>query len=195
MSIAIPCGIVIFPTSIGWCGLTWTPLGIDQLWLAAVDRAEVERRLGHRPPPGLGADGPHSAIQALVSRITAHWEGRLDRLDDVAVDLSGCSPFARKVYETARQVGPGMVVTYGELAIRSGFPGAARAVGRAMAVNPVPLLVPCHRVVGAGGRLVGFSGPGGISLKARLLAIEGVRLGRVGSITGERAEPPVKGGR
>jgi len=89
------------------------------------------------------------------------------------VDLTGCSDFSRGVYGSLRRVEPGQVVTYGELAQRAGRPGAARAIGRIMGANPVPLIVPCHRCVGADGALTGFSGHGGIELKARLLHFEG----------------------
>ena len=93
-------------------------------------------------------------------------------LDAVPVDLSACTPFVRRVYEECRGVPPGETITYGELARRAGKPGAARAVGRAMATNPFAPFVPCHRVVSADGDLTGFSGPGGIGEKRRLLEME-----------------------
>jgi methylated-DNA-[protein]-cysteine S-methyltransferase len=94
------------------------------------------------------------------------------------VDLTGVPPFEQRVYALLREVGPGATITYGELAERAGSPGAARAVGAAMGRNPVPVIIPCHRVLAGGGRSGGFSAPGGVSTKFRLLEIE--RASRTG---------------
>jgi len=99
-------------------------------------------------------------------------DGDASALSGVPLDLGGLPPFASKVYRELRRVPPGGTLTYGELARRAGSPGAARAVGRAMATNPLAPFVPCHRVVGSDGGLRGFSAPGGVALKARLLATE-----------------------
>ncbi|MBI4575313.1 MAG: MGMT family protein, partial [Planctomycetes bacterium] len=94
----------------------------------------------------------------------------------VKLDLSGSSDFARRVYRAALRIRPGETISYGELASRIGRPGAARAVGRALAANPVAPVVPCHRIVAANGALTGYSGPGGLRAKARLLAREELDL-------------------
>jgi methylated-DNA-[protein]-cysteine S-methyltransferase len=99
-------------------------------------------------------------------------EGEATATAGVPVALDGVPPFAARIYEELRRVPSGSTLTYGELAARAGSPRAARAVGRAMATNPLAPFVPCHRVVGAGGALTGFSAPGGTALKARLLAGE-----------------------
>jgi methylated-DNA-[protein]-cysteine S-methyltransferase len=99
-------------------------------------------------------------------------DGDASALGSVPLDLAGLPPFASKVYRELRRVPPGRTLTYGELARRAGSPGAARAVGRAMATNPLAPFVPCHRVVGSDGGLRGFSSPGGIPQKARMLATE-----------------------
>ncbi|HZP27547.1 MAG TPA: MGMT family protein, partial [Acidimicrobiia bacterium] len=91
-------------------------------------------------------------------------------------DMHGIPRFHQRVYEAARAVPVGTTVTYGELAARVGSPASARAVGQAMAANPFPIVVPCHRVLSAGGRLGGFSATGGLATKRRMLAIEGVVL-------------------
>jgi methylated-DNA-[protein]-cysteine S-methyltransferase len=108
--------------------------------------------------------------------MTALLQGESDDLRDVEVDLSGLAPFQRQVYEFVRTIPPGHAMTYGQVAEAVGAPGGAQAVGRAMGHNPVPIVVPCHRVVAAGGRLGGFSAPGGAQTKRRMLTIESTDL-------------------
>jgi O-6-methylguanine DNA methyltransferase len=108
----------------------------------------------------------------------AHLAGRLDPLLHVAFDDEGLPAFHRRVYEALRRVRPGETVGYGELAALAGSPAAARAVGQAVGKNPVPIVVPCHRVLAAGGKPGGFSAHGGVDTKRKMLAIEGVTLGR-----------------
>jgi methylated-DNA-[protein]-cysteine S-methyltransferase len=115
-------------------------------------------------------------VASLLERLQRHWAGEPQRYDDVQVDVSGVPAFHRAVYAAARGLGVGQTCTYGELAARLGVPGAARAVGQALARNPLPLVVPCHRVLAAGGRPGGFSAPGGLATKVRLLGAEGVVL-------------------
>ncbi|MBN8510842.1 MAG: MGMT family protein, partial [Burkholderiales bacterium] len=109
--------------------------------------------------------------------IRALFEGRGDDLRDVGLDLDGIAPFEQRVYAAARTIGPGRTTTYGELAARLGDPTLARAVGQALARNRFAPVVPCHRVLAAGGRAGGFSAPGGLATKLRLLQIERARLG------------------
>jgi methylated-DNA-[protein]-cysteine S-methyltransferase len=116
---------------------------------------------------------PPADVQAAIARITAHLAGELDDLRDVALDLDDVSEWRRDVYEVLRGVDPGATITYGEIAQRLGNPHAAREVGQAMGSNPVPIIVPCHRVLAADNRMGGFSAPGGIATKLKLLAIEG----------------------
>jgi methylated-DNA-[protein]-cysteine S-methyltransferase len=119
----------------------------------------------------------------VIRRLRAHLGGRPDSLDDVPIDPVDATPFRRRVWTAARRVGPGRTTTYGAIAAELGLPGAARAVGGALGRNPVPLIVPCHRVLGASGG-GGFSGPGGLRTKRRLLAIEGAaRSAEAGAAT------------
>ncbi|MEZ6184268.1 MAG: methylated-DNA--[protein]-cysteine S-methyltransferase [Planctomycetota bacterium] len=148
-----------FLTALGVVKLAWTPKGLLSLRWGE----------GHVPP---GDEAP-AWVGDLARRVRAHLAGEaLDAFLDVAVDDSDWTPFDRKVFGALRQVGPGQRVTYGELARRAGSPGAARAVGGTLGRNPVPLIVPCHRVVRSDGTLGGFSAAGGPPTKARLLELE-----------------------
>ncbi len=117
-------------------------------------------------------DDPPALVRRLAERIQAYSSGSADDFRDVPLDLSHLTEFQRRVVAQCRRIRPGQTMTYGELAAKAGFPGAARAVGSTMARNRFPIVVPCHRVVGAAGSLGGFSAPSGISLKQRLLALE-----------------------
>jgi methylated-DNA-[protein]-cysteine S-methyltransferase len=119
-----------------------------------------------------GAHFDRDLLPDLRRSIAKYFEGR-EVTFEVPVLLSSCSPFFARVYQACRQVGYGQLITYGELARRAGKPRAARAVGAAMARNPLPLIVPCHRVVAANCRLGGFSAFGGLDLKRRMLELEG----------------------
>jgi methylated-DNA-[protein]-cysteine S-methyltransferase len=112
-------------------------------------------------------------VRDAIDAMTALLRGEAVDLRDVPLDLGAVPDFARRVYAVAQAIPPGSTRTYGEVAAQVGEPGAARAVGRAMGQNPVPIVVPCHRVVAAGGALGGFSARGGASTKRRMLAIEG----------------------
>ncbi|MGQ9576534.1 MAG: methylated-DNA--[protein]-cysteine S-methyltransferase [Thermoguttaceae bacterium] len=108
----------------------------------------------------------------LIRRLRAYASGKPVQFDDVAIDPGPLTPFQRRVIACCRAIPWGTTLTYGQLAAKAGFPGAARAVGNCMAANRLPLIVPCHRVVGADGRLRGYSGPGGQGMKRRLLQLE-----------------------
>ena len=130
----------------------------------------AKRRGGAReamPPPDV-----QQAIAAMVSLLA----GEPADLSFVALDMEGVPDFHRRVYEVARTIPPGATLSYGEIAARLGDPGSARAVGQALGRNPFPIVVPCHRVLAAGGRTGGFSARGGTKTKLTLLAIEGAQL-------------------
>ena len=116
--------------------------------------------------------GPAAEVQEAIDRIVDLLRGEASDLSTVALDMDGVPEFNRRVYEVARTIPAGERLTYGEVADRLGDRGAARDVGRALAQNPFALIVPCHRVLAAGGGLGGFSAPGGITTKRRLLMIE-----------------------
>jgi O-6-methylguanine DNA methyltransferase len=163
----------VFATAIGPVGLAWTRRGVCRLEVGHSDAAGTMAAL-EAACPGLAVVRKLPAeIAATRDRIKGLLRGKNDDLRDIPVDLSGCSDFSRQVLRALRKVKPGTVVTYGELAAKAGRPQAARAVGRIMGANPVPLIVPCHRCLGADGSLAGFSAAGGTALKARILFIEG----------------------
>jgi O-6-methylguanine DNA methyltransferase len=163
----------VFATARGPVGLAWTPRGLRRLEFGHADAATTADALAARCPDLPDVARPPAPVAALAARVRAALRGRADDFRDIPVDDRDAPPFARAVWRRLRRVAPGQVITYGELARACGRPGAARAVGRIMGANPVPLVVPCHRCVGADGSLTGFSSEGGLTLKARLLHDEG----------------------
>jgi methylated-DNA-[protein]-cysteine S-methyltransferase len=138
----------------------------------AATRARLQQRF-----PGAREAAPPPAMRRAQIEIAALLRGAPSDLGALALDMDGLPPFHRRVYESARTIAPGATLSYGELAARLGSPGAARAVGQALGRNPFAIVVPCHRVLAAGGKVGGFSANGGVTTKLRLLAIEGVREG------------------
>ncbi|HEY8040537.1 MAG TPA: methylated-DNA--[protein]-cysteine S-methyltransferase [Polyangiaceae bacterium] len=165
----------LFDTAIGRCGLVWTERGIATVQLPGADDAATRARMLARFPGAREARLRGDAKRA-ADAMTAHLGGTLDALEAIELDLEGIPAFHRRVYEALRLVPPGQVVGYGELAARVGSPGGARAVGQAVGKNPFPIVVPCQRVLAAGGRPGGFSAHGGLETKRKMLAIEGVVL-------------------
>lgn len=166
-------GHCLFDTALGTCAIAWSSRGVVAFALPDPSPAATVRRIAEAT--GTEYLDPPREIARVITRVQSHLGGELDDFSDVRLDLSGVAPFSRDVYRATRQVAPGRVVTYSELAKTIEKPRAARAVGRALAKNPIALLVPCHRVVSRSGRLGGFSAPGGIDTKRRLLAIESSR--------------------
>jgi O-6-methylguanine DNA methyltransferase len=117
-------------------------------------------------------EGDSDPPELLISRLRAYCDGQSDDFLDVPLDLNDLTDFQRRVSLACRQIPWGQTCTYGELASRIGSPGAARAVGSVMARNRLPIVIPCHRVLGAGRRLGGYSAPGGLDTKRRLLSLE-----------------------
>jgi O-6-methylguanine DNA methyltransferase len=171
-------GYALFDTSIGRCGIAWSERGIVALQLPEQRESETRARLARRFPEARETAPPlPEALQRAVDRITALLDGDAgDDLGSIALDFDGVPPFHRRVYEVVRTIPPGASLSYGEVAALMGSPGAARAVGQALGRNPFAVVVPCHRVLAAGGRVGGFSARGGIGTKLRMLAIEGVTV-------------------
>jgi methylated-DNA-[protein]-cysteine S-methyltransferase len=163
-----------FNTAIGPCGLLWNEMAIERLQLPERTLAESRRRLTDQIKPCQEvelASAPSWVQDAALRLQKLLLKGQVD-LSSIPIDVSRMPPFFRQVYEAARKIPPGQTSTYGALAQAVGSPGAARAVGQAMGRNPLPLIIPCHRVLAAGGKAGGFSAFGGLVTKQHLLAIE-----------------------
>lgn len=166
----------IFETALGFAAVAWGPQGVTSLRLPERNAGAAERALLRRLPNAARATPP-AMIAALIAAAQRYFAGAQTDFSDVEIDLGLQEPFFARVYERVRKLGWGETTTYGAIARELGAgPEAARDVGQAMARNPVPLIVPCHRVLAAGGKIGGFSAPGGSHSKAAMLELEGVRL-------------------
>lgn len=171
----------LFDTTLGTCGVVWTARGIIGVHLPETTAAATRKQLQLRFPQAL-ENKPRADIKKVIKDIVLLLQGKSIDLSNAPLDMNGVPAFHQRVYTMARQIPAGDTLSYGELAARVGSPGAARAVGQAMGRNPFPILVPCHRVLAAGGKLGGFSANGGVNTKQRMLRIEGV------PITGNRMQ-------
>jgi methylated-DNA-[protein]-cysteine S-methyltransferase len=168
---------MVFETALGFVGIAWSGKGLTRLCLFQRDRAGVERRLERLGTPARDGHDAPAWVTALVGDIRAYADGEEIDFAGVPVDLSGIDDFRLAIYDAARRLAFGETTTYGELAKRAGHAGLPRETGQALGANPVPLVIPCHRILAAGGKIGGFSAPGGATTKERMLALEGVRVG------------------
>lgn len=169
-------GYTVFETVAGFAAVGWNAKGINSFRLPADTAREVERSLLRRLPDAKAAEPP-APVQAVIDDARRYFAGERVDFAHVSVDLGAQEPFFERVYAAVRGLGWGETATYGAIAkaLEAG-PEFARDVGQAMASNPVPLIIPCHRVTAANGKIGGFSAPGGSLSKARMLAIEGVEV-------------------
>jgi len=165
---------MIFDTQIGPCGIAWGDRGVIAVQLPEGDKARTLARLLRRCPRAREA-APPAAVQDAIEGIISLLRGEARDLSAVALDMDGLPPFDRRVYDVARTIPPGATLSYGEVSARLGARDLAREVGQALGRNPIPIIVPCHRVLAAGGKAGGFSANGGITTKLRLLTIERAR--------------------
>jgi methylated-DNA-[protein]-cysteine S-methyltransferase len=167
---------LIFETASGFCGIAWNNLGITRFQLPTKSAEAAERMLLRRVP-GAKPGAPMPEVVEAVAAVKRYFEGEKTDFSDFKLDLDDQDAFFKQIYAAARQVGWGHTTTYGTLAKELGAgPEIARDVGQAMAKNPVPLIIPCHRVLAAGGKAGGFSAPGGSAAKLRMLELEGVHV-------------------
>ena len=167
-------GYALFDTSIGRCALLWRGGLVVGAALPEASDEAMRRSLAHRFPGAAEADPPPEGGAAITAVIRL-LEGESEDLSAVAVDLSALPEFEQRVLEETRRIPCGETRTYGEIAARLGTAGAARAVGGALGRNPIPIVIPCHRVLAASGRSGGFSAPGGVTTKMKMLQIERAR--------------------
>jgi methylated-DNA-[protein]-cysteine S-methyltransferase len=154
---------ITFPTAIGICGLSWNEKGLTSFTFPNESNAGVKS--SSTTPPW---------IKKLITQVKAHLKGDMQDFSNVPVDFGDSSDLRRAVYKAIQKIPAGKVLSYKELAVKIGKPNASRAVGTALGKNPIPLIVPCHRIITSSGKLGGFSASGGIAVKIDLLQREGV---------------------
>ena len=161
----LPATMLTFETALGRCAIRWTDAGISSVLLPT---------RGGRPGPSFDKDLDVPAfVEHAIEGMVAVMGGTARDLRDVPLDERGIDDFRRAVYRATREIPAGATRSYGEVARAIGRPDGARDVGSALARNPLPIIVPCHRVVAANGALTGFSAPGGLDTKRRMLELEG----------------------
>ena len=167
-------GFALFDTAVGRCAIAWGRNGIVGLNLPERDDRALRARIRTRYPEAQEVAAPRE-ITLVVEAVQRLLTGQEHDLSTVALDMSAVPDFDRRVYAATRAIRPGQTLTYGDIATRLGDPDLSRAVGQALGRNPFAIIVPCHRVLAAGGKPGGFSAIGGVETKRRLLEIEGAR--------------------
>lgn len=172
-----PLAAYLFPTELGWTALIWQGNQLRRLTIGHPSAAAAAAAL-HNAADSLACE-PNELpawVRDLTERLQSYAAGIEEDFADIPLDLSHLSEFQTRVVRACRKIRRGRVRSYGELATAAGSPGAARAVGSVMAKNRFPIIIPCHRVVGANQSLGGFSAPTGLNLKQRMLTLEGAQL-------------------
>ena len=165
-------GFTLFDTPIGTCSLVWRDDKVVGLRLPEASPSATRARIKRRWAGAEEQTAP-PAMQAVIDRVLALLGGRRVDLSDVPLDFGDAPQFHQRAYAVARSVPAGQTITYGEIARRLGMPHESREVGQAMGKNPIAIIMPCHRVLGADGKMGGFSATGGVAIKRRILEIEG----------------------
>lgn len=163
----------VFKTALGTCAAARTAKGLCQFVLPLAGPEAARAAILQRRP---NARRSLRSMQDLVASVRRYFNGWRTAFDTFPLDLSAATDFHRRVWTIVRRIPCGQVRTYHWVGMEIGRPHALRAIGNALAANPLPLIVPCHRVVKADGSLGGFSAPGGPDRKAKLLELERVRL-------------------
>ncbi len=165
----MPTIAYVFHTRLGWMGVVAAGTTVRQLTFGHSTQAAARAALA----PGLVIGAMCGGADARIPRrLQAYAKGTPDDFLDLRVDPGPVSDFRRRVLDECRRIAYGTTMSYGELAARAGYARAARAVGRSMALNRIPLIIPCHRVVCSDGRLGAYSACGGVATKRRLLEME-----------------------
>jgi methylated-DNA-[protein]-cysteine S-methyltransferase len=173
----LPMPHTLFPTAFGTCGLAWNETGLTGFQLPEASDARTEQQLVAKARSQPAALPLPEWVQQLITRVQQHLEGKIQDFSATQLDWTRVTDFQQAVYRHALEIKPGYKKSYGEIAKLMALGNeAARAVGVALATNPWPLIVPCHRVVSASDKMTGFSAPGGVRTKTRLLTLEGAEL-------------------
>ncbi|ETR77063.1 methylated-DNA--protein-cysteine methyltransferase [Afipia sp. P52-10] len=175
-------GFALFDTELGRCGVAWNAHGLTGVQLPQPNEAQTRTRLFQRSGGELPEAAPSPAVAHAIEGMTALLAGEKVALDDIALDMSLVPDFNRGVYQIARTIPPGSTLTYGDIAKQLGGVELSRDVGQALGQNPFPIVVPCHRVLAAGGKPGGFSANGGVKTKLKMLAIEGAYVNHTPSL-------------
>jgi len=172
-----PMPHTLFPTAFGTCGVAWNDTGLTGFEFPETTDAVTEQRLAAKARSLAATEAIPDWIQAVIARVQEHLAGKVQDFADIRLDWSRVTDFQQAVYLHAQDIKPGYKKSYGEIAKLMALGNeAARAVGVALATNPWPLIVPCHRVVSVSDKMTGFSAPGGVRTKTRLLTLEGAEL-------------------
>lgn len=164
----------IFKTEIGFCGVIWWKNEIEEFLLPEGSLKKMMQKLKGKSVVIRDLKKSPTEIKTLVNKIQRHMRGDLQDFTKVLLVRNKFSPFQSKVYQVVQRIPPGVVLSYKEVGLKMGGTKAYRAIGTALGKNPIPILIPCHRVVGSNNKIGGFSAPGGLSTKKRLLKIEGI---------------------
>ena len=165
--------LTLFDTALGRCGIAWGKDGILSVSFPEDTDDKTHQQLRRRAAEAQETNDIPPHIAAVITAIQALMEGASEDLHDAELDMTGLGDFERQLYGLSRQIGPGKTRTYGDLARDLGDVAFSQRVGQALGRNPFPIIVPCHRIVGANGQMTGFSAPGGVETKRQLLKIEG----------------------
>ncbi|MCO5133236.1 MAG: methylated-DNA--[protein]-cysteine S-methyltransferase [Phyllobacteriaceae bacterium] len=165
--------LTLFDTALGRCGIAWGGNGILSANFPEDTDDRTRQQLRRRAPEAQETDDIPPRIASVITAIQALMEGASEDLRDAELDMTGLGDFEQQLYGLSRQIGPGETRSYGDLARDLGDVAFSQRVGQALGRNPFPIIVPCHRVIGANGQMTGFSAPGGVETKRQLLKIEG----------------------
>jgi methylated-DNA-[protein]-cysteine S-methyltransferase len=172
----------LFDTTIGRCGVAWNEHGLTGVQLPQPNDVQTRTRLTQRAGSELSEASPPPPVARAIAGMTALLDGRNADLTGIELDMSQVPEFNRGVYAIAREIPPGKTLTYGDIARRLGGLELSRDVGQALGQTPFPIVVPCHRVLAAGGKPGGFSANGGVKTKLKMLAIEGAYVNHTPSL-------------
>lgn len=170
-------GFALFDTAIGRCGVAWGERGLLGVQLPEGDDAKTRTRLLQKAPGAREATPPED-VRRACDAMTELLDGHATDLSFIALDTDHLPAFNRSVYDIARTIAPGETLTYGDIASRLGDKLLSRAVGKALGENPLPIVIPCHRVLAANGKTGGFSANGGVTTKFRMLTIERAKIAK-----------------